>query len=330
MHTPPGDLAEATLRDALAAGWSLRCASLTYRPLGFGSHHWELLEATGARWFVTVDDLRTRRVVTGEPLTACFQRLRASLAAAQALRAAGRDFVIAPLTAGDGEPLIRLADCFTAAVYPFVPGESFDADTYTPQQARAALDLLIAVHTAPASARNRALQDDYAIPFRDAVTGVLDGDDKGDPTMGPYARPAPELLAGHGVQVRRALDRYDGLVGAARADPPPLVLTHGEPHPGNIMRAGADWLLIDWDTALVAAPERDLWDLDPGDGSLLAAYRAATGTAPRPGLLELYRLRWDLTEIAVCLARFREPHGRSPDDEETWNNLREVLERLPG
>ncbi|WP_432843998.1 phosphotransferase family protein [Dactylosporangium sp. CA-092794] len=42
------------------------------------------------------------------------------------------------------------------------------------------------------------------------------------------------------------------------ADPPGLVLTHGEPHPGNTMRTGGGWLLIDWDTALLAAPERDL------------------------------------------------------------------------
>jgi spectinomycin phosphotransferase len=109
-----------------------------------------------------------------------------------------------------------------------------------------------------------------------------------------------------------------------------LVLTHGEPHPGNTMRTADGWLLIDWDTALLAPPERDLWDLDPGDGTLLAAYTATTGTTLRPDLLELYRLRWDLTEIAVCSARFREPHDRSADDEETWTILQHTVTGTAG
>jgi hypothetical protein len=181
------------------------------------------------------------------------------------------------------------------------------------------LDLLVRVHTAPARAR----PDDYVIPFRDTVLAALDGD-LGDPALGPYARPAGELLATHASGIRPALAHYDDLVAAVLADPPALVLTHGEPHPGNTMLANGEWLLIDWDTALLAPPERDLWDLDPGDGTLHAGYTAATGTALRPDLIELYRRRWDLTEIAVCLARFREPHGRTADDEESWGILEEL------
>jgi hypothetical protein len=328
VHSPPDDLPELTLRTALRSSWSLRARTLLYRPVGFGSHHWELLDTSGIRWFVNVDDLRTRRRCAGEPLTAGYARLRASLAAAQALRAAGRDVVAAPLPTRDGEPLIPLTDCFAASVYPFVDGESSDCDSYTPEHRRAVLDLLIVVHTAPPQVRDQALPDDYAIPFRDAVTAVLT-DAHGDPRLGPYARPAAELLASHAAGVQQALARYDALVTAARAEPPAMVLTHGEPHPGNTMRTESGWLLIDWDTALAAPPERDLWDLDPGDGTLHAAYAAATGTRLRPHLLELYRIRWDLTEIASCLARFREPHAKTADDQETWSILTDLVHGLP-
>jgi hypothetical protein len=355
VHTPPADLPESVLRAALERHWSLRVEALIYRPVGFGSHHWELTDPTGARLFVTVDDLRTRRIRSGEPLIAGCDRLRASLAAAQALRAAGHDFVVAPVPTHDGEPLARLADSFTVAVYPFVVGESFDWDAYPAQHRGVALDLLLAVHSASPLVRSHALTDGYAIPFRDVLIAALDAGpasripdpttvtvhttttpdpsavtletNTGDPDLGPYARPAAELLAQHAPGVRDDLARYDALVTAARTDPPTLVLTHGEPHPGNTMRTDGGWLLIDWDTALVAPPERDLWDLDPGDGTQHAAYTSATGTALRPDLLDLYRLRWDLTEIAACLARFHEPHTGTADDEETWTNLKELLPR---
>jgi spectinomycin phosphotransferase/16S rRNA (guanine(1405)-N(7))-methyltransferase len=195
---------------------------------------------------------------------------------------------------------------------------------------RAVLDLLVSVHSASPEVCSHALTDDYVIPFRDIVTAALDGRDSGDPELGPYARPAVDLLTAHAAGVRRALARYDDLVAAARADPPGLVLSHGEPHPGNTMCSNGSWLLIDWDTALVAPPERDLWDLDPGDGTLRAAYTAASGTALRPDLLDLFRLRWDLTDIAVCLARFHEPHGTTADDEESWTILKDLVARTDG
>jgi aminoglycoside phosphotransferase (APT) family kinase protein len=105
------------------------------------------------------------------------------------------------------------------------------------------------------------------------------------------------------------------------------VVTHGEPHPGNMMLTRAGWRLIDWDTVLVAQPERDLWSLDPGDGSLLAAYAAATGVTPRPELLEMYRVLWDLKDIAVDLSRFRRPHAGDDDDVRSWGGLKALVER---
>ena len=87
-------------------------------------------------------------------------------------------------------------------------------------------------------------------------------------------------------------------------------------------------MLIDWDTALVAPPERDLWDLDPGDGSILGAYASATGVTPRPLLLDLYRLRWDLADIAADVSRFRRPHAGSIDDDESWELLSALVKQV--
>jgi aminoglycoside phosphotransferase (APT) family kinase protein len=44
-----------------------------------------------------------------------------------------------------------------------------------------------------------------------------------------------------------------------RAAGPDRVITHGEPHPGNLMVTDRGPVLIGWDTVGLARPERDLW-----------------------------------------------------------------------
>lgn len=320
MLTPPSDLAETTLRAVLADRWGLSVAAMEYRAVGFGAHHWELGDVAGGRWFVSATDLRPRRVWGGEPLDAGFGRLRGSLEAAAGLRRAGRDFVLAPVPGRDGELLGRIEDAFAVAVYPWVAGESFGWDDYTDAHRRAMLELVIDVHGAPPEVRDLATVDDYAIPFREAFAERMPA------SAGIYARRVDDLLAAHPGVLGGALERYAGLVAGVRRDPPALVLTHGEPHPGNTMRVDGRWLMIDWETALAAPPERDVWHLD----SLGPAYTEETGTMLRAEILELYRMRWDLTEIAMGLDRFRAPHGDTADDQETWENLAESLATLAG
>lgn len=327
MLTPPDDLPQDVLALALARGWQVAAASMSYRTVGFGSHHWEVTDAAGARWFLTADELENKRASLGEPLPAAFGRLRASLAAAADLRDYGCRFVVAPVRARAGEPLVRVNDRFGVALYPFVDGESFEWGEFsTPAHRRGALDCIVALHmSAPAAAR-QARADDFAIPHRDELQAAISRADF--PECGPYARPAALLLASSAVPVRRLLARYDELVRPSRCQPAGMVLTHGEPHPGNTMLAAGEWLLVDWDTALVAPPERDLWSLDSGDGAVLAAYAEATGVTPRPVLLELYRIRWDLADIAATVSCFRRPHCGSMNSDESWDVLRSLVERI--
>ena len=42
--TPPDGLPEAALTRALERWWGLAAASMTYRPVGWGSHHWEVTD----------------------------------------------------------------------------------------------------------------------------------------------------------------------------------------------------------------------------------------------------------------------------------------------
>ena len=280
MLTPPDGLREATLVSALGRSWGMAVTSMQYRPVGWGSHHWEVADAAGPRWFVTVDELGNKRLSASEPLATGFARLCASLASAMDLRACGRTFVVAPVPTRGGEPAARVNGRFALAVYPFVAGQSFDWGEFSSSAHRLSLlGLLADMHTAPAIASRHALPDDFAVPFRDELEAacVPDGDVA---DCGPYARPLSLLVRQYSAPIHRLLARYDTLVLEARARGGRTVLTHGEPHPGNTMLTGDGWVLIDWDTALIAPPERDLWDLDPGDGSILEAYASATSAAP--------------------------------------------------
>jgi len=328
MLAPPDGLPESAVAAALERFWALAVAAMRYRPVGWGSHHWEVTDTGGSRWFVTADELEKRRMTEGDPLAAAFARLRASLAAATDLCACGRTFVVAPVPAADGGPVARVDDAFAVAVYPFVAGQSFGWGEFSaPDQRRAMLDMLAAVHTAPAAARRHARADDFAVPQRDELEAACDPADEA-PDAGPYARPASLLVRRHAAPIRRLLERYDDLVRQARAQRARAVLTHGEPHPGNTMLTAGGWVLIDWDTAAIAPPERDLCSLDLGDGAILAAYADATGVTPQPALLDLYRLRWDVTDLALDLSRFRRPHSGSADDEKCWAVLSSLVERV--
>ena len=107
-----------------------------------------------------------------------------------------------------------------------------------------------------------------------------------------------------------------------------MVVTHGEIHPGNVMVTSKGWVVVDWDTVLVAPPERDLWRLAQGGGSVLRAYADATGTAPNEWLVDLYGLRWDLAEIASFAAEFRKPHEDTEDSRKALDILHSVVGRL--
>ncbi len=93
-------------------------------------------------------------------------------------------------------------------------------------------------------------------------------------------------LAANAPLIRGWLDRFDQLVRYLDASDVPLVVTHGEPHSGNIVRTAGGFVLVDWDTVGLAPRERDLWLVDGGDQRLC----------------ELYRLRWRLDDLSWAVS----------------------------
>jgi spectinomycin phosphotransferase/16S rRNA (guanine(1405)-N(7))-methyltransferase len=328
MQTPPDGLSPDRLARALTEMWGLVVASIEYLPVGFGSHHWVAVEPGGTTWFVTVDDLDAKQLDAGETRDAGFGRLRAALATAVDLYEAGVPFVVAPMPTRSGAPLVRLDARFAGALYPYVAGRRFSwGDALTHRQRGELLDLVVALHSTPTRVTPHVITDQHGVPYRDVLEAALDRSLAGWDD-GPYGRATLDLVVESSAALRRVLGRFDDLVLGLRALEPALVVTHGEPHPGNTMATSGGFVLIDWDTVLLAPPERDLWIMDPGDGSILEAYTAATGTALGRPTLELYRVWWDLADLSAYVARFRRRHTGTEDDLQSWGELRSLITRL--
>lgn len=289
MNIPPEDLDPAAVADAVRDGWRIEAKDLTYLPVGYGTHHYATDD-----WFINVDDLARKDWVT----------LGRSLGAAVLLREQGLEFVHAPRRRHDGGWLAGVAEGrYAVSVYDRIHGVAhhFGDRLENQPELLSALRRLHAAHLP----EHLLVRDDLRIPHRDALFLGVD-----ESWPGPFGEPARGLVVERRRAIEERLASYDAL--AAALDKQNWVVTHGEPHAGNVMIAEDGRLrLIDWDTVTVAPPERDLWHLTPAPGD--------------PDALRLYRLRWELTDIAGFVALFKAPHDDDADTRIAWDALRGYL-----
>jgi spectinomycin phosphotransferase len=293
-------------------------------PVGFGDHHWELTDSAGRRWFVTVADLTAGGRGT-DPATA-YADLRAAMDTVIALAGAGLEFAVAPVPTTGGRALAPLGAEHAVTVFPYLDGAC--GDEMPPLDRLAVIDMLARLHNAtPLAGRTAPVRrpDLATRPVLEAALGALS-----QPwNRGPYGEPARRLLGRQASRLVRAQARFDELVRqAARSGPP--VITHGEPHPGNILRAAGKLRLVDWDTAGLALPERDLWSVADTDSPEGERYAELTGRLVSTAAMNMYRMRWSLDEIALSLSDLRGPHEQNEDTELTWAVLTEETESLLG
>jgi spectinomycin phosphotransferase len=331
----PEGITERDVARVLADGWDLAAWTLEYAPVGGGSYHWVAAGgAPGERRFVTVDDLDDKGWL-GRTRPAVLAGLRAAMDAAVTLRRqAGLGFVVDPVPAITGETVRPAGDRHAVAVFPFLTGTPFDWGEPLPAPERDELIAMLATLHAVDPETVRLPRFEAGLSWRGDLETALG--ELGRPwDGGPYAEPARELLAGIAPTVRRQLETLDRWVAKlAAAD---FVVTHGEPHPGNIIRrdgasgpepAGTGLALIDWDTVALAPPERDLWSVATESGDELRRYTELTDRPVDPAVLEFYRLRWALDDLSCFVRDLRAPHQRTPGTEHAWEALKDTLTDL--
>jgi spectinomycin phosphotransferase len=268
--------------------------------------------------FVTVDDL-DQKTWLGNTREASFDGLREAFEAAAELAAHGLSFVVAPLRTHDGAPLVRLDDRYALAAFPFVEGEPGTWGGYETDADRlAVVELVAAVHRVPVGARVVGLEI-FGREHLEAALRDLDVPWTG----GPLAERTREAMRVAAPALGDLLAFADRLRENAEAQGVRFVVTHGEPHSGNVVRTSKGPVLVDWDTVALAPPERDLWMLT-GDG-MREVYEERSGLGVNDTALDYFRLSWDLKDLAEYLNVLRAPHTDN-EDTRAWLGF---VERFP-
>jgi spectinomycin phosphotransferase len=317
VHDRPAGIPDTDVAAALARQWPLTVQELSYLPVGFGGYHWLAVDQTGTRWFVTVSDLAAPWV---PDLSAAMHT------AAWLAREVGLGFVVAPVPTMAGQVVGSLDSRHAVTLFPYLDAAPSRFEDPIDDGDRAAIiDLLAALHTAALEGiqvPSRLLE----LSSRQAIEQALASLDV-PWNGGPYAEPGRDLLARYERPLRQAFARFDGLLDRVREAGGPYVITHGEPHPGNLLRTRAGLFLVDWDMIALARPERDLWWVISSDRDA-ARYSSRTGWAVNQDALALYRLRWSLDDTAEFLSEIRAPHQETADTLVSWTALQETLEAI--
>ena len=311
MRALPEDVQTSALLEALADGWGFSAVSGEYAAVGAGSYHWVVIDSEGTRGFVTVDDLDQKGWL-GDTREATFEGLTRCLDTAHALRGGGLGFVVAPMPTSKGETVRRLAARHTVALFPFVDGEAGRYGEYTATDRAAVIAMLAELHVATPAVASVARSVGLEISGRDQLeNGLRELDQKW--LGGPFSEPAREALARHASVVAGLLAFADRLAADVGSRDGNWVITHGEPHAGNIMRTSEGYLLVDWDTVALAPPERDLWMVARDGTDDAASYTETTGHRLDEAAVTFFRLTWDLKDLAERVNELRTPHQDTED-----------------
>jgi thiamine kinase-like enzyme len=316
--TPPEELETSALIAVLADDWGLDVEAVDYAAVGGGSYHWLVQDLDGTRSFVTADDL-DQKPWLGETRESAFDGLRRAFDTAVALRDSGVGFVVAPIPTSRGETVRRIGSRHTIALFPFVDGNAGTYGRYETAERTALLTMLAELHEAtPVAAVARRI--DLALPGRDKLETALQQLNQ-TWSGGPLSEPARQTLARHASEVAELLALLDDLSADVATRSTNWVITHGEPHAGNVMRTGESYVLVDWDTVALAPRERDLWMLVEEPAEEASTYTAATGQQLDEVAVRFFRLTWALADIAAFTDLLRSPHDHSEDTEKAHKAL---------
>jgi len=298
MINPPAQVSDADVLSAVRRHWRDDVTAVTYLLVGFGAHHWRAEAVGEAQLFVTLD-LPLPRYTPAS--------LEAAYASAAEI-AQTLDFVWPSVpSAVDGTYTVTCGPGSLSATR-WLEGTRPDAGT------AGLAPLLDRLHDCPlpATISRWVSTVDHHLP--DQLDLLVDQPWE----AGPLGEQARALVSPRLSEVRDWSEEHAGHL--ASVDPDDFVVTHGEPGEHNQWVVGDRTYLLDWESVLLAPPERDL-------GALLHA--GVKSERADPDLVRLFDLEWRLAEIQAFTAWLAGPHEPDTDAHVALDGLRLELTRPP-
>jgi len=312
------DLRDLTAR--LAAAYDLALTGLSFLPLGEDGYSYRAESVSGTPYFVKARPARRQQAAI---LALAFQ------ATVWLHDVYGQSAVLAPHTTSARAPYMRY-NSFIVALFPYIDGTSaMDAalsDAAWQRLAGLVADVHEGARALPTSLRVR--KDVCTISYRPTLVRLLRRGIHAQVVETPLGQHAALLLREQHDDLVATLHMLEQMHDAAQRDSRPLVLTHGDPNPTNIMTdAQGQLYLLDWDGLALGLPERDLtFFTGPRFEVFLRAYAAKS----RLRLLDadvfrFYFYHWALQEISDYGTRL--VAGQAHDDElrHAWDELQQYL-----
>lgn len=305
MKTPLPD-SEALIRALLLEHWRLVVAQIRFIPQGESAYSYQVKTQPDDIYYLKVVDRRTaagQRTAAHMDFSLPLQRLVAECSPAD---------VTAPLPQATSQGALYITHGpLLFALYAFVSGDTLaDAYPMPPELVQRIGQSLAALHTIqiPQSLQQRAAQDSLTAPFDLRLLTDLASLSAISAHDAPHLQQLREIVWPRRELIRAFLAHsLDYARKASQIEVRPVVC-HGDPWGGNIILSPTGQLvLLDWESSVLAPPERDAFMYMSSSRSDFAAfdasYRAIYGEARRwhTEWLAYYAYRQQLHNLAQWL-----------------------------
>jgi spectinomycin phosphotransferase len=314
------DIPESLITACLLEHYGLAAAQTVFLPIGADENTavYRLVADDGAPYF-----LKVRRGDFDET----------SATVPKFLSDQGIKQIIAPIETMK-QQLWASFDRYNLVLYPFIEGRSgFDVELSD----RNWVDLgigLRAIHNTvlPPAIMSRLRHETYSSQWREMVKTFLARNEVFF-VDSPAAKLAAFLRTKH-EEILNLVERAEQLALVLQTETPEFVLCHADIHAGNVLIDMKDDLyIVDWDTAVLAARERDLMFIGAGVGGIwnnprdeALFYQGYGQTKTNPLRLAYYRYERIVEDIAVtCQEVFSADMGDKDSEERFWQLTSQFL-----
>ncbi|HEX6110059.1 MAG TPA: aminoglycoside phosphotransferase family protein [Ktedonobacteraceae bacterium] len=255
MKTPlNGD--DELIRTVLLEQWHLEMKHLSFIPIGDSAYSYRVMTHSDSSYYLKLVDQRTAR--------GC--RIGAHMDFSLPLQRLVVEQHLAEVTASLPQPTINGAlyaihELFLFALYTFINGDTFaDAYPMSPTLVQKISQALAALHTIqlPKDLQERSPQDSLTAPFDASLLADLASLQAITSQDALYLQRLREVVWPRREQIRAFLAHSQEYARKAHQTPVSSVACHGDAWGGNmIMSPSGQLTLLDWESAVMAPPERD-------------------------------------------------------------------------